>query len=71
METISSTDAARRLGEIFARASRGETFQITQYGRPYVSVGPPADQDPPAPAPKKAPAKKAAAKRPRKTATAG
>lgn len=71
MESISSTEAARRLGEIFARASRGERFQITQYGRPYVTVGPPEPEAPAAPARKKAPAKKAAAKRTRKAATAG
>lgn len=56
MESISSTEVARRLGEIFARASRGETINVTQYGRPYVTIGPPGDHPP---VPKKKAAKPA------------
>lgn len=63
METISSSEAARRLGEIFARASRGEHFLVTQYGRPYVQLGPPE--------PEPAPTKKSTPRRKQSPATAG
>jgi len=59
--TITSSDVARRVGEIFARASRGETFMVTQYGRPYCVITPPP-ADPPA-APKQRTARKRAAKK--------
>ncbi|MFF8495213.1 type II toxin-antitoxin system Phd/YefM family antitoxin [Streptomyces albidoflavus] len=63
METITSTAAARRIGEIFSRAARGETFLITQYGRPYATVGPPVAEEPEPPTPKKRAARKAPAKK--------
>lgn len=63
--TISSTDAARALGDIFARASRGETFQVTQYGRPYCVIGPPPAADTKAPKQRgTSPARKRAPKKP-------
>lgn len=61
---ISSSDVARNFGDIFARASRGETFRVTQYGRPYCVISPPA---PEAPAKKAAPARKRAPRQTPKT----
>ncbi|MYR11929.1 hypothetical protein GTY62_15215 [Streptomyces sp. SID724] len=60
--TISSTEVARRVGEIFARASRGETFMVTQYGRPYCVITPPPVEQPEAP--KQRTARKRAPKKP-------
>jgi len=39
--TIQATDAARQIGRLFDRASRGETILVTRYGRPYAVISPP------------------------------
>ncbi|HEX5569597.1 MAG TPA: type II toxin-antitoxin system prevent-host-death family antitoxin [Streptomyces sp.] len=39
--TIQASEAARQIGQLLDRASRGETFLITRYGRPYAMITPP------------------------------
>lgn len=41
MEEIPSGAAAKSLGQILERVSRGETIMITRYGRPYALLTPP------------------------------
>ena len=46
--TIQATDTARQIGQLLDRASRGETFLITRYGRPYATLTPPVTAPVPA-----------------------
>lgn len=46
METIPSGEFIKRLGEILERASKGEEFLLTRYGRPYVRLLPAAPEPP-------------------------
>jgi prevent-host-death family protein len=41
MKRVQSKDFSNAIGAYLQRASRGETFLITSYGRPYVVLGPP------------------------------
>ena len=38
---IKASEAARQIGHLFDRASRGESFLVTRYGRPLAVIGPP------------------------------
>lgn len=40
---IKASEAARQIGHLFDRASRGEAFTVTRYGRPLAVMGPPSD----------------------------
>ena len=41
MKKISSSEAARIMGQIYERVAKGETILLTRYGRPYVLLSPP------------------------------
>ena len=43
METIGTTDVTNRIAELLDRAAHGETFEITQDGRPVARLMPPTD----------------------------
>lgn len=40
--TYTATQAANMIGQLFDRASRGETITITRYGRAIAVIAPPA-----------------------------
>jgi antitoxin (DNA-binding transcriptional repressor) of toxin-antitoxin stability system len=40
---IKSSEVTRQIGHLFDRASRGETFAVTRYGRPLAVIAPPED----------------------------
>lgn len=43
MEKVASGVFTTKIGTYLARASKGERFLITSYGRPYVVLGPATD----------------------------
>lgn len=47
MQTMTSTAMNRHVGEVLARASRGERFLITSHGRPFALIGPVPEDCPP------------------------
>lgn len=45
MESISSSDFVKAPGRYLEAVFKGETIRITRYGRPYVILSPPGDQE--------------------------
>lgn len=43
---IKASEANRQIGHLLDRASRGEVFTVTRYGRPLAVIGPPRVEAP-------------------------